>query len=111
MSAKKKTLLGPSFRGKLRSLPLEFKNENKEHSFKSVRSLLRNLGIKISEKKYMFYDFYYGFLVELEHGYKAGIYNITNDDPIITSEIALSHLSEHPFYYRALYWMEKELFD
>jgi selenocysteine-specific translation elongation factor len=40
-----------------------------------------------------------GMLVEMEH----------TDDPSIAAEIALDHLTEHPFYYIALARMERML--
>lgn len=43
-----------------------------------------------------------GFKIELEHGKKAGIYNVTNDDPVKTLKITLTHMSEDPEYYPKL---------
>jgi len=47
-------------------------------------------------------QFTMGLNVELEHGTKAGEYNVTNDDPIKTAKIALAHLAEKHNYYDLL---------
>jgi len=50
-----------------------------------------------------------GINVELEHGYKAGLYmNVTNDDIDQTFKIAMAHIDEFPDYYERLEKMEKE---
>lgn len=51
---------------------------------------------------------HYGLNVELEHGKKLGLTNVTNDDILLTAKIALAHLLEFPDYYERLYKMEKE---
>lgn len=49
-----------------------------------------------------------GLDVELEHGLVDPHTNVTNDDPIMTGEIALAHLNEFPDYYTRLEKMERE---
>ena len=49
-----------------------------------------------------------GINVELEHGTKAGKWNVTNDDPESTIKIALAHLTEIANYYTLLDKMEKD---
>ncbi|GAG16708.1 unnamed protein product [marine sediment metagenome] len=49
-----------------------------------------------------------GLDVELEHGLIDHHINVTDDDPIMTGEIALAHLNEFPDYYTRLEKMEKE---
>src|SRR5665648_705954 len=50
-----------------------------------------------------------GIDVELEHGYKAGLYmNVTNDDIDKTFKIAMAHIDEFPDYYERLERLEKE---
>lgn len=51
----------------------------------------------------------YALNVELEHGKKSGILNVSNDNLDITAKIALAHLNEHYLYYDYLKIMEKEL--
>ncbi len=50
-----------------------------------------------------------GMIVELEHGRRRGISNVTNDNLLMTAKIALAHLEEFPDYYDALEAMEKKL--
>lgn len=48
-------------------------------------------------------DFLRGINIELEHGFSNFLTNVTNDDLIITSKIALAHLNEFPNYYNEDY--------
>ncbi len=50
-----------------------------------------------------------GMNVELEHGRRRGITNITNDGILLSAQIALAHLAEFPDYYDALEKMEEKL--
>ena len=47
-----------------------------------------------------------GMQVELEHGRRDPITNVTDDDPLRTAKIALAHLRELPDYYTRLAVME-----
>ena len=47
-----------------------------------------------------------GMEVELEHGRRDPITNVTDDDPLLTAKIALAHLRELPDYYTRLAVME-----
>lgn len=49
-----------------------------------------------------------GMEVELEHGTKDPLTNVSNDDLLITDKIALAHLNEFPDYYTRLKKMEME---
>ena len=49
-----------------------------------------------------------GLDVELEHGRRSPLTNVTNDNPILTGKIALAHLREFPDYYTRLKKLEKE---
>lgn len=49
-----------------------------------------------------------GMEVELEHGRRDPITDVTQDDPIITGKIAWAHLREMPDYYVRLDAMEQE---
>ena len=53
-------------------------------------------------KSFSILDFLDGLNVELEHGTNSP-YNVTNDDLIMTSKIALAHLNEFPNYYNKDY--------
>jgi hypothetical protein len=50
-----------------------------------------------------------GMNVELEHGKRCSITNITNDNLELTAKIALAHLLEYPNYYVELEKMEERL--
>jgi CBS domain-containing protein len=47
-----------------------------------------------------------GMEVELEHGRRDLLTNVTDDDPLVTAKIALAHLRELPDYYTRLAVME-----
>lgn len=53
-------------------------------------------------------QFQMGLEVELEHGTRNILTNVSNDDALITGKIALAHLNEFPDYYTRLSAMEKE---
>jgi len=53
-------------------------------------------------------QFQMGLEVELEHGTRDILTNVSNDDALITGKIALAHLKEFPDYYTRLSVMEKE---
>lgn len=64
------------------------------------------LGIKWD--KFDVDQFRRGMDVELEHGSRDPLTNVTDDDIMITGKIALAHLNEFPDYYDRLEKMEKE---
>ena len=49
-----------------------------------------------------------GMNVELEHGKVNPYTNITDDDPLMTAQIALAHLMEYPDYYDRLEKLEAQ---
>ncbi|MEO5985468.1 MAG: DUF5661 family protein [Candidatus Limnocylindria bacterium] len=49
-----------------------------------------------------------GMAVELEHGSRDPLTDVTGDDPLTTAKIALTHLREIPDYYDRLERMEAE---
>ena len=53
--------------------------------------------------KYTIEEFLDGINIELEHGTISPKTNVTNDDLIMTSKIALAHLNEFPNYYNKDY--------
>lgn len=65
-----------------------------------IKRVAEKAGIDISN--YDMNQLTHGFKVELEHGKKAGKFNITNDDPTETLKIVLIHLSEDENYYSKL---------
>lgn len=54
-------------------------------------------------------EFQQGMMVEMEHGKRLGITNVSKDNLLITAKIALAHFLEYPDYYRALEKMEARL--
>lgn len=49
-----------------------------------------------------------GMEVELEHGHRHPLTNVTDDDPLLTAKIALAHLRRLPDYYLRLAVMETD---
>ena len=72
--------------------------------------IANKLGIKFD--KFTIEDFIIGLNIELEHGKKNPLTNVTNDNLELTAKIALAHLNEYPNYYNNDYGlpaMEKNL--
>ena len=70
--------------------------------------------LNVKFDKFTLEDLIIGTNIELEHGSKNPLTNITNDDLIMTMKIALAHLNEFPNYYNKYYGLpalEKELND
>ena len=59
--------------------------------------------LKIDFTKFSLNDFITGINIELEHGTINSQTNVTNDNLLITSKIALAHLNEFPDYYNNEY--------
>lgn len=59
-------------------------------------------------RKFDVEQFRRGMDVELEHGTRDPLTNVTDDDIQITGKIALAHLNEFPDYYDRLEKMEEE---
>jgi hypothetical protein len=66
------------------------------------------LGIDFTKEPFDAEQFRMGLDVELEHGRRDPVTNVTNDDPIVTGKIALAHLRELPDYYTRLADMESQ---
>ena len=64
--------------------------------------------IDTAQKKFDIEQFRMGLDVELEHGRRSPLTNVTNDNPILTGKIALAHLREFPDYYTRLKKLEEE---
>jgi len=73
-----------------------------------ARLLGRMLGVHWEESPFDAEQFRQGLDVELEHGRRDPITNVTGDDPALTAKIALAHLLELPDYYTRLARMEAE---
>lgn len=66
-------------------------------------ALLAAMKLGIVFDKFTIEDFLEGVNVELEHGLISPSTNVTNNDLILTSKIALAHLNEFPNYYNKNY--------
>jgi len=66
------------------------------------------LGVRWAASPFDVDQFRQGLDVELEHGRREPITNVTEDDPMLTAKIALAHLRELPDYYTRLAQMETE---
>lgn len=64
--------------------------------------------LSIDWKRFDAEQFRMGMDVELEHGLRDPLTNVTNNDPLMTAKIALAHLIEFPDYYTRLEAMEEE---
>ena len=63
--------------------------------------------LNIPFDKFSIEEFLDGINIEAEHGSINKDTNVTNDDLIITSKIALAHLNEYPNYYNKEYGLKK----
>ena len=70
-------------------------------TLKDALSAANKLNIKFN--KFTPIDLLTGINIELEHGKINKETNVTNDDLIITTKIALAHLNEFPNYYNQNY--------
>jgi hypothetical protein len=80
------------------------------HSFSlgEARKIGEAIGIDWAHSSFNAEQFRMGLEVELEHGRRDPLTNVTNDDPVMTGKIALAHLNEFPDYYTRLATMEAE---
>lgn len=63
--------------------------------------------LSIKFDKFTVLDLLTGMNIELEHGLISPKTNVTNDDIILTTKIALAHLNEFPNYYNPNYGLKK----
>ncbi|MGZ6208047.1 MAG: DUF5661 family protein [Syntrophales bacterium] len=78
----------------------------KNFTAKEAKEIGKKLGIKWY--KFDVGQFRMGLDVELEHGTRTKITNVTDDDPLMTGKIAYAHLLEFPDYYDRLDKLEKD---
>lgn len=62
--------------------------------------------LNINFDKFTPEEFLEGINIELEHGKINSQTNVTNDDLLMTSKIALAHLNEFPNYYNPNYGLK-----
>lgn len=80
---------------------------DKKH-FTKERALEIGNALGIDWNKFDVEQFRLGLEVELEHGRRTPMTDVTGDDPMTTGKIALAHLNEFPDYYTRLTLMEKQ---
>ena len=80
--------------------------KEKEISSEVAKKIGEVLGVDWS--KFNIQQFKKGMNVELEHGKRYTLTNVTDDDPLFTGKIALAHLNEFSDYYIRLEKMEEE---
>jgi hypothetical protein len=66
------------------------------------------IGVRFDEVAFDPESFRTGMDVELEHGRRDPVTDVTHDDPVMTGKIAWAHLREFPDYYERLEAMERE---
>ena len=81
-------------------------SEKKVFTQEQARTWGEKLGI--DRKRFDVEQFRMGMDVELEHGSRDPLTNVTSNDPLMTAKIALAHLNEFPDYYTRLEAMEDE---
>ena len=74
--------------------------------FKMQDALYAASVLGISFDKFTEEEFLDGINIELEHWTVSPKTNVTNNDLIITSKIALAHLNEFPNYYNKEYGLK-----
>lgn len=62
--------------------------------------------LNIRFDKFSIEEFLEGINIELEHGTINPKTNVTNNDLLLTSKIALAHLNEYPNYYNKNYGLK-----
>jgi len=80
---------------------------DKTFTAEEARRLGREIGIDWAIAAFDVEQFRMGMNVELEHGLRDPLTNVTGDDPHVTAKIALAHLNEFPDYYTRLALMEE----
>jgi len=73
-----------------------------------ARAVAAEIGLDFTQVSFDVEQFRRGMDVELEHGSRDPLTNVTNDDPMVTGRIAWAHLREFPDYYDRLEAMEAE---
>jgi hypothetical protein len=80
----------------------------KDFTLEEARRYGVEVGIDWSSSPFDVEQFRMGMNVELEHGLRDALTNVSDDDPHLTARIALAHLNEFPDYYTRLERLEEE---
>lgn len=76
-----------------------------------ARATGAEIGIDWDQSPFDVDQFRRGLDVELEHGSRDPVTDVTGGDPIMTGKIAWAHLREYPDYYDRLEILEREAED
>ena len=79
-----------------------------EFSADEARQIGERIGIEWDGSPFDVEQFRMGLAVELEHGRRDPVTNVSDDDENTTGKIAWAHLREFPDYYTRLAAMESE---
>jgi hypothetical protein len=74
----------------------------------AARRIGERIGIDWRSSRFDVEQFRMGLDVELEHGRRDPLTNVSDDDELTTGKIARAHLNEFPDYYTRLARMERE---
>ena len=77
-------------------------------SIDEARQIGEQIGVDWATSPFDVEQFKRGMDVELEHGLRDLLTDVTGDEPLLTGKIALAHLTEFPDYYTRLARMEEE---
>lgn len=77
-------------------------------SVDEARRIGEEIGILWDHAVFSVEQFRRGLEVELEHGARSPMTDVTHDDPLLTGKIVWTHLIEAPDYYSRLAEMEAE---
>lgn len=80
-----------------------------KHTFSTEEARAIGEQVGIDFKAVDVEQFRMGLAVELEHGARDPVTNVTNDDLTMTAKIAWAHLKEIPDYYTRLNKMEHDV--
>ena len=106
---KKELIFCPIYRKVKIDLNATFtKNLSSSKQFTKEEAKRIGEALNIDWSKFDVEQFRMGLDVELEHGIRDILTNVTHDDEMITGKIALAHLKEFSDYYTRLEKMEKE---
>jgi Mn-dependent DtxR family transcriptional regulator len=83
-------------------------SSRKSFTPEEARRIGAEIGIDWETAPFDVEEFRSGMDVELEHGLRDVLTNVTDDDELVTGKIALAHLNEFADYYTRLDRMEEE---
>lgn len=80
----------------------------KQFTEDEARAIGAEIGIDWAQSPFDVDQFRRGLDVEMEHGARDPMTDVTGGDPVLTGKIAWAHLREFPDYYDRLEILERE---